>query len=1393
MKVKTTLLCLLAFLCFLPASAQCTSGSLNPSQAYTPVYDGNEYSIYSNAHPGEYMLVKTLSTATVYQFKSSTATDYITITDANGAQIFASGLSGANGINFTPPYPQTVRFYLHANAQCEANPFATRWRYLKTTTTTYSCDSPSNLSVSNITSNSAKISWNLPVIGINFSYDIYVNTTGVAPTSGTNPSLEVPVGTEGTVNNLTPGLTHYYWVRTQCVSDAGIWVPGGAFTTTASSGAGCNGAPYGLYPSTTVNLICNGSVEQIAADAFAGEYSNMYVSSNQQYTFSSSVATDYITITDPSGNQVYASGPTPLVWINNSNWGTIRYYLHTNANCGTSEAGRVKSVKCGGDVMGGCTEGSEYPSTTYTPACTGSNELIVNDAYAGEYSKINVSANKLYTFSTSVSTDYVTIVNPTGNVVLATGPAPLEWNSGTTSGVVWYFVHASVNCGTQNINRQRYIKCIAAPASCGAPTALAVSNITSNSCRMTWTAPATAPASYDLYIVTSNTAPNANSTATVTSTTAGVGVISGLNAATTYYYWIRSVCGATKSDWVSGGTFTTPAALNCNGASYGLYPDTTFTPACTGVFETITAQAFAGEYCNVNVVANKTYTFQSGVSTDYLTVTNAAGTVVLASGQTPLSWSSGTTTGVIRYFIHANASCGVQNTLRARSVRCLDAPAGACGMPSNLAVSNMTSNSCRMTWTAPATAPNSYDLYIVTSNTAPNANTAATVTSASAGIGVLSGLNSATTYYYWIRSVCGATKSDWVSGGSFTTLAALSCNSATNGLYPDATFTPACTGSFETITAQAYAGEYANVNVVTNKTYTFQSSVSTDYLTVTNAAGTVVLASGLTPLNWSSGTTSGVIRYYLHANANCGSQETVRTRTIRCVDAPAGNCAPPTNLVVSYVTSNSARLDWTPPASTPTGYDVYIITTNTPPTNDTPANNVTVLPGTGNMNSLPANTTYYFWVRSQCSGQRSAWVSGGSFTTLPSLTCNGAYYGLYPQATFTPACTGSFETIATDAYAGEFSRVNVVANQNYTFSSSVANDFLTITNAAGTVVLASGQTPLNWASGNTSGVVRFHLNTNGNCGTQASNRVRSVKCGTATEPTCLPPSQLFASNITSDSCRFNWIDPATLPTNYELYLSTVNTAPGASPAGLIWLPNYMMSAYAPLEPSTTYYFWLRSACDNYKSVWVSGGSFTTLASLQCNGAIFGLFPPDTITLQNTGAPEPVAFQAMASSYTNLIVEANRQYQFSTDIPTDIITVTNESGSTVLAHGPSPLTWTSGQNEAMVRFYIHADENCGPDDTPRTKYVKSTTLGLADLDVNQVSLYPNPTAGLFTVDTGSFTADAITVLDPLGRAIRTQVPVASRTVLSVEGLSDGVYYVKIRYNGHEATQKLMLKK
>src|SRR5690606_25828232 len=156
----------------------------------------------------------------------------------------------------------------------------------------------------------------------------------------------------------------------------------------------------------------------------------------------------------------------------------------------------------------------------------------------------------------------------TGNTVLATGPSPLTWTSGTSAMTIKYYLHTNANCGSQSINRQRYIKCVDIAPPCGAPTSLAISNITSNSCRMVWSAPATAPsAGYAIYIATTNNAPVASTTPTVTNNSAGIGVLSGLSPATIYYYWIRSNCSEAKSNWVSGGSFTTLIALNCNGAS----------------------------------------------------------------------------------------------------------------------------------------------------------------------------------------------------------------------------------------------------------------------------------------------------------------------------------------------------------------------------------------------------------------------------------------------------------------------------------------------------------------------------------------------------------------------------------------------------------------------------------------------------------------------------------------------------------------------------------------------------------------------------------------------------------------------------------------------------------
>ncbi|MES2566451.1 MAG: T9SS type A sorting domain-containing protein [Bacteroidota bacterium] len=107
---------------------------------------------------------------------------------------------------------------------------------------------------------------------------------------------------------------------------------------------------------------------------------------------------------------------------------------------------------------------------------------------------------------------------------------------------------------------------------------------------------------------------------------------------------------------------------------------------------------------------------------------------------------------------------------------------------------------------------------------------------------------------------------------------------------------------------------------------------------------------------------------------------------------------------------------------------------------------------------------------------------------------------LYPSTTFTPNCNGTTQNILTDGWAEEYSRVYVTSGTTYTFSSSVASDYLTIANTAGGApIYAFGTTPVIWTASIT-GPVRFYNNTNSSCGTNQLNRTRSVKCGTAPTP-----------------------------------------------------------------------------------------------------------------------------------------------------------------------------------------------------------------------------------------------------------------------------------------------------
>jgi len=1468
------------------ASSGCTSASngVLPATTFTPGCFGNTETILTNARTQQYSNIA-ISQNTQYTFSTSEISDYITITNADASHVYSVGTtplvwnSGTNsGI---------IRYYIHANFACD-NDNDFRIKSISCTDTP-SCNPPSSLSSSAITGNGATLSWIASTSNPSNGYQYYFSTTNIAPTTAT-----VASGNSGSLSvilsGLNPTTTYYFWVRSNCGNSLSAWAGGLSFTTTLS---GCTTATNGLYPDEPFTPGCTGAQEVIVTDAYTSEYSNISISSNTTYTFSSSVASDFITISNANGSIIYTSGSSPLVWNSGANSGIIRYYLHLNTSCAGQNSERVKSILCpntqscnpptsasissiqastaqlnwtaavpvpstGYDVyfntinsvtpstvpigttsnttttlsnlnpattyyvwirsncgntsvsawvavpsfttlpntVTGCTTAQLglYPAFNFTPTCSGNLETITSTAYAGEYSNVNIIANKQYIFSSSVATDFITITNASGSVIFASGTSPLVWNSTVNSGVIRYFIHLNAACASQESDRIRSIRCQDVPPICSPPSNLTVSNVVTTNAQLNWNAASPAPAvGYDVYFSTTNSI--LPSTVPVGTVTGLAGQLGGLAPSTTYYFWVRSNCGGSSvSEWIAGPSFTTgtPTGTGCVTAEYGLYPTTTFTPTCSGSNETIVVDAYAGEYSNVNIIANKQYTFTSSVASDYITISNANATVIYASGMSPLIWNSTTNTGVIRYYIHLNLVCTSEENERTKSILCVDS-SQTCNEPSNLVSSNVLSNSVQINWSAPSPAPASgYQIYYSTTNTV----TPSTVPNFSTN-GLFYNINNlspATTYYFWIRSNCGNSNvSSWVVGGSFTTLpqTGTGCTNAIYGLFPADTFTPTCTGTPQTIVNNAYAGEYSNITVLADTEYTFSSSVITDYITITNTDASVIYTSGVSPLVWNSESVSGVIRYYLHTNEACGQENVNRTKSILC-QGTAPVCNAPSNLSVTNLLSTSAQINWNAASPTPaSGYQIYYSTINsvlpaTPPSNSTTELFLSIA-------NVDPDTTYFYWVRSNCGNSNvSSWVAGGSFTTLPSTTsgCTTATYGLYPTSTFTPNCSGNPQQIVIDAYAGEYTNVSVSDNVTYTFSSSVGTDFITLTNEDASIIYTSGLTPLLWNSGSTSGTIRYYLHINVACGEQNTNRIKYISCAGSTEP-CAAPSNFTLSNITPITAQVSWSEAVPAPTGYNVYYSTTNTiTPGTPPSSNA---NGTVGFMIDLLTATTYYVWVRSYCtDSGSGEWISAGSFTTLPydGPGCISSSYGLYPNENFVPSCSGLEETIVTNAYAGEYSSVGIIQDRQYTFTSSVSTDYITITNALATEVYAHGPSPLVWNSGTIQENIRYLLHTDDGCGEENVNRTKFIKcSPLLETPNFEKTFAKVYPNPTKDKLNI-VGDTAFDKVILLNNLGQQVKEVNANVENIQMDLSSYASGIYFIKVFQGNSNQTFKVV---
>ncbi len=368
---------------------------------------------------------------------------------------------------------------------------------------------PTGLASSNITSNSATISWG--VVASATSYDYRFRATGT--TTWTEASVNV---TSASLTSLAPETEYEFQVRAVCPDETSAYAASSTFTTLEVPPPCSVTTPTGL---ATSNISDTGADISWNAVGEATSY-------NYRYR-----ATGTTTWTEASTTSTSASisGLTELT----------EYEVQVNAECPDETSAYSASV------IFTTEEGSTLQPCTIAPQ--------------------NLSANSTETTST-ITWDEVENANfyqfrwrPQSGGSFTNGTTPtntLELTGLTPNTTYVLNIRSACTTGTSPVATFNWTTSDGGGDPCDIPGGLSASAITETGATLSWNAEANAD-SYNVRYREDGT-----TTWTTVNTAATSTDVSGLSAGTTYEYQVETVCASGTSGYSASSTFTTESVVD---------------------------------------------------------------------------------------------------------------------------------------------------------------------------------------------------------------------------------------------------------------------------------------------------------------------------------------------------------------------------------------------------------------------------------------------------------------------------------------------------------------------------------------------------------------------------------------------------------------------------------------------------------------------------------------------------------------------------------------------------------------------------------------------------------------------------------------------------------------
>ncbi len=445
------------------------------------------------------------------------------------------------------------------------------------------------------------------------------------------------------------------------------------------------------------------------------------------------------------------------------------------------------------------------------------------------------------------------------------------------------------------------------------------------------------------------------------------------------------------------------------------------------------------------------------------------------------------------------------------------------------------------------------------------------------------GLTSNTWYDFYIRSICGNINSDWALKRTFNTEANY-C--AGDHFYdnggPNANYPQNDYNYQKTI----YPTGNGNRIKATFNTLQLAGGDSLTILNGTNYNSPILFRGNTMPTNEIIATNQqGILTFILNRQSNLSASGW--DATIVCEPLPPCSNAP-SNISIYSITTNSATFNWYE-NSNATSWEIEIVPQGTTPTGT--GTIITSNPYT--KTGLTSNTWYDFYIRSICGSVNSAWTLKKTFNTESNYCAGDHFYDDGgPNANY---IQNNYNYQKTIYPSGTGNRIKAVFN-SFQLSSG---DSLTILNGANydSPILFNDSTipTTEIAATNPQGVLTFKLNR------QSIQTAPGWDATIVCEP--LPPcsnepNNIFVTNTTTTSASFNWNENSNA-TSWEVKI----VPKGTTLTGSGTITNLRPYTKTGLTSNTWYDFYVRSRCGSVNSIWTLKTTFNTKANF-CAGDHF---------------------------------------------------------------------------------------------------------------------------------------------------------------------------------------------